>query len=154
VHRQVPDQQGACKVGVRDFQAGGGVQWSVLARIALAGLLLIGYTSGWARMNELHSECRRLDRLIAAETLKQGELARQRAEICDPARLERLAPSLNMVKAPVSGRVIAVRSVPAVEPSDTHVLNAAGGGTPQRSTPILPQLPAVEAGMTGCYFWW
>jgi len=94
------------------------------------------------------------DRLIAAETLKQGELARQRAEICDPARLERLAPSLNMVKAPVSGRVIAVRSVPAVEPSDTHVLNAAGGGTPQRSTPILPQLPAVEAGMTGCYFWW
>ncbi len=132
------------------------MQWSVLARIALAGLLLLCYISGWARMSELQSECRRLDRLIATETLKQGELARRRAEICDPARLELLAPSLGMVKAPVpgSGRVIAVRNVPAAEPPDTDVLRPTGRAAPQPPASVLPRLPAVEAGITGCDFWW
>ena len=146
--------RGHDKVGARSRQAGGGVQWSVLARIALAGLLLLWYISGWARMNELQSECRRLDRLIATETLKQCELARRRAEICDPARLERLAPLLNMVKAPVSGRVIALRGVPAVEPSDTDALGATRRAAPQPSALVLPRLPAVEAGIAGGDFWW
>ncbi len=110
-----------------------GVQWEVVFRIAVVGLVCIGYVAVWARVGELSRESRRLDRLIASESLRQGELARQRAEVCNPAELEKLAPTLDMVKAPVNGRVVAVGALPAPDAGGTRVAAgvsaAAGAGT-------------------------
>ncbi len=114
-----------------------GTQWGVVAKIVIVGIVMIIYVACWARVDELSHESRRLDRLIAAETLRQGELARQRAVICNLAKLEKFAQPHGMVKSPIAPRQITVAALP--EPDAPDALKARTSGIePQKELAAQP----------------
>ncbi len=89
------------------------IQWMTILRITLAGLICVLYVAGWARVGQLREESRRLERLIAAEAVRQGELAHRRAEACSTLELEAFAADRGMVKAPVLGRAVVIAPLPS-----------------------------------------
>jgi hypothetical protein len=138
-------QRGRTKVG--NLNQHQGIQWTTIIRIALAGAICVGYVAGWARVCQLREEGRRLDRLIAAEAVRQGELAHRRAELCNTIQLEEFALQHGMVKAPVTGHVVVVESLPDRDrPSEHMAWDAAPGRTgTQASSPT----PHINAGVFG-----
>ncbi len=112
-------------MGSRDCSEG--IQWVTIFRIMLAGLICVGYVAGWARVGQLREESRRLDRLIQAESVRQGELAHLRAEACDTHRLEAVAQTRGMVKAPVNGDVVVIAPLPDDTEADERTVEGADG---------------------------
>lgn len=125
-----------------------GIQWVTICRIALAGLICVGYVAGWARVGQLREEGRRLERLIAAESVRQGELAHQRAEACATTRLEAVALAHSMVKAPVTGSVVAIAPLP-FDPDEGERLAKGGEPVPQQAERTGGVPSHVGAGMLG-----
>ncbi len=118
-----------------------GIPWKTILRITVVGILLIGHVAVWTRVSHFIQESRRLDRLIAAETRIQSDLARERAKICNATDLERFARNHRMVKAPVNGYVIAIGSLPAPDSSDTTVASIQPSTPPAHVAGTASQVP-------------
>lgn len=133
-------------MGSRDCSEG--IQWVTILRITLAGLICLGYVAGWARVGQLREESRRLERLIQAEKVRQGELAHLRAEACDTHRLEAVAQTRGMVKAPVVGHVVAIEPLPDDTEAGERIVKGADG-EPAQAHKATGAPTHVGAGMLG-----
>ncbi len=133
-------------MGSRDCSEG--IQWVTILRITFAGLICLGYVAGWARVGQLREESRRLDRLIQAESVRQGELARLRAEACDTQRLEAVAQTRGMVKAPVVGHAVTIAPLPDDTEAGERIAKGADG-EPAQAQKAGGASAHVGAGMLG-----
>lgn len=114
-------------------------------KIALLGLIAVGYLMLSARVSSLETQREEWAKRIQAEQARRGILQKAYQGVCDRALLRQYADAAGLQQTPARVRTLAVANLPAREPSLAAHLETQPGFTGQPSD-APPSRPAV-AGM-------
>ena len=120
-------------------------------RIALLGLLAVGYLMLSARVLCLETQREELAKRIQAEQARRAVLQKAYQGVCDRAVLRQYAAAAGLQQTPARVRTITVANLPAREPSLVAHLETQPGftGQPQSAPPTAapPSGRPAVAGM-------